>query len=484
MKFTLKNIGLIKNSEIRLNGLTVITGHNNSGKTTVGKALYACIEGISEIEEKYEEHKNNYIQQTTRRFIFVLTDIKELFKKYARKKQFNEYSGRIKQLIQTIEHLFAKDTSLRQDTLTFINFLETNELVKLLEDKSEDLLLNIRHSISSLQDDILNNLDKMINYSITEFVKDNLNFILRTEFSKQIQPVKNKTKALVSEIKITDDKNLDTLNLSISNNNIVNNKSTYKYVKYDNVFLIDNPFVIDELDEIAPFSGLPSSLSKFMFDDMFLDNKFNHDDTSSLHNEKLKLALATNKYTKNIFEKGLDKDLYKNINQVFNNAIPGTIRVKRRERGFEYVHDNYSLNLSNLATGTKLFAIMKTLIDKGAIDDNTILILDEPESHLHPEWQNIFAELLVLLVKDVNCRILLTTHSPNFLLAIEAFMYKYNIKDKCNFYKTQFNDDKETVDYVLTNNTNEIYGEFVKFLSQVKKIRNTYAHYKEDIDDK
>ncbi len=175
--------------------------------------------------------------------------------------------------------------------------------------------------------------------------------------------------------------------------------------------------------------------------------------------------------------------LRKNINNVINETIPGVIRLKEQKTGFEYVHEHYSLHLSNLATGTKLFAIMKTLIDKGAIDDNTILILDEPESHLHPEWQNIFAELLILLVKDVNCRILLTTHSPNFLLAIEAFMYKHSIVDKCNFYKTQFNNDNETVDYVLTNNTNEIYGDFVKFLSQVKQIRNTYAHYKEDIDN-
>lgn len=126
---------------------------------------------------------------------------------------------------------------------------------------------------------------------------------------------------------------------------------------------------------------------------------------------------------------------------------------------------------------------MKTLIEKGAVDNNTILILDEPESHLHPEWQNIFAELLVLLVKDVDCRILLTTHSPNFLLAIEAFMYKHNIVDKCNFYKTQFTEDNEYVDYVLSNNTNEIYGDFVKFLSQVKEIRNTYANLKGDIDN-
>ena len=37
MDIRLKNIGIIKDSSIRLDGLTVITGANNSGKTTVGK---------------------------------------------------------------------------------------------------------------------------------------------------------------------------------------------------------------------------------------------------------------------------------------------------------------------------------------------------------------------------------------------------------------------------------------------------------------
>ena len=88
MKFTLKNVGLIKNSEIKLDGLTVITGHNNSGKTTVGKALYACIEGASNIETKYENYKNKYMLQANRRFFFILLDIDEQLKKYLRQKKY------------------------------------------------------------------------------------------------------------------------------------------------------------------------------------------------------------------------------------------------------------------------------------------------------------------------------------------------------------------------------------------------------------
>ncbi len=486
MKFTLKNVGLIKNSEIKLDGLTVITGHNNSGKTTVGKALYACIEGASNIETKYENYKNKYMLQANRRFFFILLDIDEQLKKYLRQKkfkeQFKEYLDEIKNLIKHIENMLTSVAQLKQKILDCINFLETNELIHLLTSKDENLTLTIKHTVSSLKEDIIKDIEKVNNYTLADFMKDNLNLMLRTEFSQQIQPVKNKNKSLISEIKISVD-NIDILNIGITNNNIINDKSAYKYIKYNNTFLIDNPFIIDDLDKIYSHKFKHNGLAQLYIENMASYDRQDLNNINKLHNDKLKEALITDNYSKNIFEKGVNKGLYKNINNVINETIPGVIRLKKQKTGFEYVHEHYSLHLSNLATGTKLFAIMKTLIDKGAIDDNTILILDEPESHLHPEWQNIFAELLILLVKDVNCRILLTTHSPNFLLAIEAFMYKHSIVDKCNFYKTQFNNDNETVDYVLTNNTNEIYGDFVKFLSQVKQIRNTYAHYKEDIDN-
>ena len=52
MQIRLKNIGIIKDSTLTLDGLTVITGKNNSGKTTVGKTLYAMLDAVSDLQEK------------------------------------------------------------------------------------------------------------------------------------------------------------------------------------------------------------------------------------------------------------------------------------------------------------------------------------------------------------------------------------------------------------------------------------------------
>ena len=51
MNIRLKNIGIIKNSSVAIDGITVITGKNNSGKSTFGKAVYSV---VSAAENLYE----------------------------------------------------------------------------------------------------------------------------------------------------------------------------------------------------------------------------------------------------------------------------------------------------------------------------------------------------------------------------------------------------------------------------------------------
>ena len=490
MKLTLKNIGLIKNSEIKLDGLTVITGHNNSGKTTVGKALYACIEGANNTQERFNAYKHNFILDIFRDINYMLDDI---INSDIDNDIDDDIDDSSTEQIESdfIENLYKLYNKIRKEKTSNELLNEFYSLIKLIPGKLDNIVKNNYTNKDDLKEQqyivkqIISKInlmsEKLDNYSLEDFQKNYISGTLNLEFSEQIQPVKNKNSDLESNIIITDT-DVNIINLSIKNNKVVNDNSECLYPPFKQILLIDNPFILDELH--SSFSRNIIFRRLFMqreFDS--IDENYNYLVSTGNHNNKLKMILSSELYDKDLFEKGMEEKQYINIENLLNTTISGFIVRKNRGRGFEFKSDGYSLNVLNLATGTKLFAIMKMLISKGILDNDTMLILDEPESHLHPEWQNIFAELLVLLVKDVNCRILLTTHSPNFLLAIEAFMYKHSIVDKCNFYKTQFNNDNETVDYVLTNNTNEIYGDFVKFLSQVKNIRNTYAHYKEDIDN-
>ena len=52
MKLNIKNFAKIKNADILIDGITVIAGENNTGKSTVGKILFSLYNSISGIEKK------------------------------------------------------------------------------------------------------------------------------------------------------------------------------------------------------------------------------------------------------------------------------------------------------------------------------------------------------------------------------------------------------------------------------------------------
>ena len=54
MEFSVRGIGIIKGADIKIDGLTVIAGSNNSGKTTVGRALYSIVNAVENLEEKQD----------------------------------------------------------------------------------------------------------------------------------------------------------------------------------------------------------------------------------------------------------------------------------------------------------------------------------------------------------------------------------------------------------------------------------------------
>ncbi len=81
------------------------------------------------------------------------------------------------------------------------------------------------------------------------------------------------------------------------------------------------------------------------------------------------------------------------------------------------------------------------LLQKGLLNSNTLLIIDEPEVHLHPTWQVKYAEILVRLSKEFAIPIVLTSHSPYFIEALEGYSKKYQYQDLTNFYFAKKNKD-------------------------------------------
>lgn len=67
MQIKLKNIGKLKEADIKIDGITVIAGKNNTGKSTVGKSLYCLFSSLYNIEKKIEDDKYAYIYREVNR---------------------------------------------------------------------------------------------------------------------------------------------------------------------------------------------------------------------------------------------------------------------------------------------------------------------------------------------------------------------------------------------------------------------------------
>jgi predicted ATPase len=102
LNLTLKNVGIIKNAKIALNGLTVIAGENDTGKSTVGKLMFVIIKALSRFEQDLNEDKKKQIRETIESIYFKLRK-SYAFQKYPALKQ--EFHPEV--FVEEVEKLLA-----------------------------------------------------------------------------------------------------------------------------------------------------------------------------------------------------------------------------------------------------------------------------------------------------------------------------------------------------------------------------------------
>jgi len=118
------------------------------------------------------------------------------------------------------------------------------------------------------------------------------------------------------------------------------------------------------------------------------------------------------------------------------NIINGEFIKDKADDKFYFYREDKKINLINVATGIKYFGILQVLIDNNRVYKNSILILDEPEVHLHPKWQLEIAKVIIELVKN-GVKVLVNSHSPYMIEALKRYSDRENLKDKSNFYLAQ-----------------------------------------------
>jgi len=155
----------------------------------------------------------------------------------------------------------------------------------------------------------------------------------------------------------------------------------------------------------------------------------------------------------NILDTVLNKKELDDVRSIIKKAYSGDTIIDHGR--YFYIENGIPFDFRNISAGLKSFAIIERLLETGVLKKKDVLILDEPEIHLHSEWQIIYAELIVILQKTFDLTILLVTHSFQFLESLNFFMKKYGIWDKGNYYMPE-STEKGIIMKSFDNNSDEL----------------------------
>ena len=411
MLFRVKNLGLIDEAEIKLDGITVITGENNVGKSTIGKMLY-CVNNVF-MRDSVTEARINRIND----FIYRVFD-KEM------------HSNKIYRTIR-----------------------ETDIVRKIVSEFTEDL--SGEASLSDVFEEILQEYSieqekvAFIAKKILAFLKQEeqemvaklFSFAIDTNFPKSIYNVYGENKVTEIELDIENSKNYVKLHFGIDCVEV-----KYQNIVFEEAIYLESPNVVENM------------ISKYV-------------DGQTFDSQQKLLQLLVNDSELHFLEKeDVLLEIDNILNKISDNVSGKLVKVNSYSNKLEYEETDHRFDLINVSSGIKTFAILKKLLTDGKLKRRGMLILDEPEIHLHPEWQLVFAEILVLLQKQFNLTILINTHSTYFLMAIEEYSKGHKIDDKCNYYLVERKGNHSTCKD-CTKSLNEIYLHFSRPLDTLDNLR-------------
>lgn len=395
--FKLSNYHAIEDANITLDGITILSGENGSGKSTISRWLYYLIRGTNEYEMFVEKE--------------AISEIRSMLDSIRRASMILDFDNAIRstQTRQVLSEIWNVGIESYQDKF---NSIVDSFVDSLFEE------LSSRRSVNTA----LKRLSTIFQLELTK--DDNIDSILN-KISYQLHRDYQKTLLYTIEQK----KKRDTHSLTKFIRNIA-----------------------------SPGDGWPNEFSLYE-DNLPLINKKEFREPAMLNRA---IYYGTQRTMDSLdYNSEFDKMLRKPLSE--RPIIPGAIRIRIQntingtityedessllmdEPGLYYHRriDNLRIPLKQAATGITSFAYLLQLLNNGYLQKDTLLIIDEPEAHLHPQWIVEYAKLLVLLNKKIGMKILISSHNPDMVSALQSISRKEGIIDSVHFYVAQKQNGKD-----------------------------------------
>lgn len=409
LQYNLENIGNIDKASITIKPLTIIAGENSSGKTFVTKSLYTILNSV------YQNHFFRHIFSIYDHFNYLIQHfISEIKKPASVDIAFEEYFYKNgDEAVNVLFHLrdcdFEKEEELVMNNMYV--FLEFEEHIKTYFEERKKLKKFNTHK--NLISEIIYYVDEFMNAlkDRKKIVVDSIDDSLETGFKKnyQIRNLENlihrgKNKSLKLSVDTIGEIEID---LKSKLNFNFFGKAVERVQQIENIVFFDSPvyikirkaletnkrnIVFRVKDEEKYLKGYPEYLDK-LYD--FVDKEY------------------------------IDISDFSEISDEIQNIISGKLDVSKNGDINYTDKENNVIPLSLTAMGISNIGLIDLLLRNNVINKGSFLIMDEPEVHLHPEWQVILAQLLYKIAKS-GANIIIATHSLDFLKAFENILKEEN----------------------------------------------------------
>lgn len=419
--FSISDCGPISHADIRLHGITVLAGENGSGKSTVARWLNASLFVMNRYEQLVEEDGKRAVEDKLRHLTRALPFGAE------------EFSG----LRSKLEDIYYIDSS--------INKMPFPELVEFYMSSVQefcDAMLFRSSDASSLDNEFHYDTRRINAFFGVRAKKDE-------EYAETVERLRRRLESDVNEIVTEIDKK--------KTERTANNFSVY----------MTRLLSAEEASSRSVEIGFSEDGQNLMLDDFKMPlaiSRAIYLDTRKLC-DYLKPRFAG--YIDNLLRKQSPAPLSKESKMLIRAlqfTIGGDVNyksqpVRKGTEVFRFVTpEGLDIPLQNAATGVISFSILLRLLQNGWLDDSTMLIIDEPEGHLHPQWIVEYARLLVKLHKHLGVKVMVSSHNPDMVAAIQSISRKEKVLDRTLFYLAE-RDDKEGMPTYHTKDLGHEIGE-------------------------
>ena len=423
MKLHIENFLKIAKADLEFKGLTVIVGDNNTGKSTVGKLLFSLFDLYSSTDEQIKEARRNFV--------------------------FN--GGRFPSLQNLDIDALIDDSSLTEEGLVDI-IRSSQEFHRVgMSQSSQEM-----HQTAEAKDIWIRQLAREIYARIVESRKISARqFVMMHALTGLgnyfYGPLIPKRHGNDGDTVIRLEVRGKAIDIKISDNS---------FSSKEGIVLLHKGWFVGS-------PALLNAVSQERVDDY----------TERVHSPLLK-KLVENK-SGDIVSAVLVDERLRPVTERLNALLPGTFAQRKNYKILDFKSEEFpdGIPVESLSMGLKSFALLRLMLERGVLQDEDVLVLDEPENHLHPSWQLVYAEVIVLLQKIFRLTVLLTTHSPYFLDAIRLYSAKHETKCDLTVYKPKELEVDEAANKMsqveivdITDNEDELHRPFSSPLRDLRNI--------------